>query len=517
MRKEALREFYDVIVIGAGIGGLTTASLLAARGRDVLVVEQHYLPGGSAQTFPHQRYRFDVGPKLFFGMDATRGNMRFHQQVFDELSEYPELLHYDSYYTFIHPGGKLRVAGSLEAYLEHLIASFPHEAHGIRQFYGLLEELHGLFVDVPNLPLDSPEALLRMLKHIPLPRMLKLSLYGYVPLGQLFDRYIKSAELRSIINAEFIAFCYSDIDEAPAVLAALVLIERHKGGGVFTKGGSGELARLLIRGLRKHGGRIEYRASVRRVLVEEGLARGVELADGRRIGARYVVSNAGALNTFGQAGRNVEPLVDRRWLRRSTQAQLDRMRYTDSFFTIFAGVDARVFPAGTDPHTLYIDRYYPSLDDLRMLCFCNSSFKDPSIAPPGKHALQIVYFSPTTRDFQCWQRDEHYAARKQAAFDEAMLMAEQVFPGLRAALDYVACGTPLTYRDYLAKEGGGWGACMSIDQFAFRRLQHKTDVRNLLLVGADTHPGIGVVSVTMSGINCAYHIARPPRAARAEE
>jgi prolycopene isomerase len=509
MQDAELRAAYEVVVIGAGIGGLTAAALLAARGRDVLVLEQHYLPGGSAQTFPHRRYRFDVGPKLFFGMEAGRGNMRFHQQVFDEIGEQPDLLHYDSYYTFLHPGGALRVADTLEEYVDRLVAQFPREERGIRRFYGLLEELHGLFVDMPNLPLDAPEALIETLRQVPLRKLLRVSLYGYVPLGQIFDRYIRSPELRAIVNAEFVAFCYSDIDEAPAILAALVLIERHKGGGVFTRGGSGELARLLIRGLRRHGGQIAYRSSVRRVVVEGGVARGVELADGRRIGARYVISNAGALNTFGQHGREVEPLVEHHWLRPATRARLDRMRYTDSFLTIFAGVDASVFPPGTDPHTLAIDRYYRSLDELRMVCFCNSSFKDPSLAPPGKHALQIVYFSPTTRHFASWKRDASYAARKQAAFEEAMAAAERVFPGLRAGLDYVDCGTPLTYRDYLAKEGGGWGARMSIDQFAFRRLQHKTDVRNLLLVGADTHPGIGVVSVTMSGINCAYHIAKP--------
>jgi prolycopene isomerase len=508
-RAKPLKDRYDVIVIGAGIGGLTTASLLAARGQDVLVLEQHYLPGGSAQTFPYKQYRFDVGPKLFFVMDAARGNMRYHQEIFDEIGEYPELTHYESYYTFKHPGGALRVAGSVAEYVEQLVAAFPAEEWGIREFYAKLEELHRLFINMPNLPLDDPEAILRLIWRVPLDKLLKISYWGYISLGSLFDRYIRSRELRAIINAEFVAFCYSDIDDAPAVLAALVLIERHKGGGSFTKGGSGALARLLIRGLEKHGGQIHYRAGVRQICVERGQAYGVELEDGRVIGARYVVSNAGVVNTFGRSGSPVEPLVDPRWLRESTLEKIDRVKLTDSFFTIFAGVDAAVFPPDTDPHVLYIDDYYQSTRDLRMICFCNSSFKDPSLGPPGKHALQIVYFDPEYCTFTDWQRDHTYAARKQAAFERAMTMAEQVFPGITAGLDYVTCGTPLTYADYLAKWGGGWGVQMTIDQFAFRRFQHKTDVRNLLLVGADTHPGIGVVSVTMSGINCAYHIARP--------
>lgn len=506
-----LKDRYDVIVVGAGIGGLTTASLLAARGKDVLVLEQHYLPGGSAQTFPYKKYRFDVGPKLFFGMDALRGNMRYHQQVFDEIGEQPELTYYDSYYTFKHPGGDLHVAGSVEEYVAQLVTAFPAEERGIRRFYARLEELHRLFMNMPNVPLDAPEALLRLMWQVPLDRLAQIGYYSNVSLGDLFDRYISSRELRAIINAEFVAFCYSDIDDAPAVLAALVLIERHKGGGSFTKGGSGELARLLIRGLEKHGGQMHYRSAVRRILVGAGEAYGVQLDNGRVVMADYVVSNAGVINTFGASDDTVEPLVERRWLARATREKIDRLKLTDSFFTIFAGVDENVFPPGTDPHVLYIDDYYQSVRDMRMICFCNSSFKDPSLAPPGKHALQIIYFDPACCRFDDWQRDEDYTARKQATFETAMRMAEQVFPGITAGLDYVTCGTPLTYADYLAKWGGGWGAQMSIDQFAFKRFQHKTDVRNLLLVGADTHPGIGVVSVTMSGINCAYHIARPRR------
>jgi prolycopene isomerase len=507
-QSKPLKNFYDVIVVGAGIGGLTSAGLLAARGKDVLVLEQHYLPGGSAQTFPHKKYRFDVGPKLFFGMDPERGNMRYHQQVFDELGEYPTLTHYDSYYTFKHPGGCLRVAGSVEEYVADLVAAFPQEAAGIRAFYAKLEELHRLFVGMPNVPLDDPVALMQLLWKVPLDRLLTISYWGNRSLGNLFDRYIRSPELRAIINAEFVAFCYSDIDDAPAVLAALVLIERHKGGGSFTRGGSGELARLLVRGLEKHGGQIHYRSAVRRIRVVNGRACGVDLADGRFIAAGHVISNAGVVNTFGRADTQVEPLVDRRWLHPDTVRKVDRLRLTESFFTIFAGVDEQVFPPGTDPHMLYIDDYYQSVRDMRMICFCNSSFKDKSIAPEGKHALQIVYFDPEYCRYQDWQRDEDYEARKTAAFERAMQMAEAVFPGIRAGLDYVECGTPLTYEYYLAKWGGGWGAQMSIDQFAFRRFQHRTDIRNLLLVGADTHPGIGVVSVTMSGINCAHHIAR---------
>ncbi len=505
--RSPLKSAYDVVVIGAGIGGLTTAALLAARGKDVLVLEQHYLPGGSAQTFPSGKYRFDVGPKLFFGMDASRGNMRHHAQVFAELDEWPDLLHYESYYSFIHPRGCLRVAGSVDEYLAQLVAAFPSEEAGIRAFYRHLEALHQLFVGIPNLPLDDLWSLASLMWRVPLDRLLELSYWSRVTLGELFDRYIASPELRAIINAEFVAFCYSDIDNAPAVLGALVLIERHKGGGTFTRGGSGELARLLIRGLEKHGGRISYRSPARRVLVEDGRVRGVELGDGTRIEARWVVSNAGVVNTFGRSGTTVEPLVERHWLRPDTVRRVDQLKLTDSFITLFAGVDASVFPPGTDPHTLYIDRYYPSVRELRMICFCNSSFKDPSLAPAGKHALQIVYFDPEFCTFASWQRDDHYAARKEAACQRALAMAEQVFPGIVAGLDRLEVGTPLTYEYYLARWGGGWGAQMTVDQFAFQRFQHKTDVEGLLLVGADTHPGIGVVSVTMSGLNCAHHIA----------
>lgn len=220
--RSPLRDSYEVLVIGAGIGGLTAAALLAARGKDVLVLEQHFLPGGSAQTFPSGRYRFDVGPKLFFGTDAARGNMRYHEQVFAEIGEWPELTAYESYYTFRHPGGCLRVAGSLEGYLAELVAAFPADAEGIRAFYGHLEQIHALFIEMPNLPLDDPWSLASLLWRVPLDRLYAVHRWSQVALGELFDRHIGSPELRAIINAEIVAFCAR---KAAACQRALAMAE----------------------------------------------------------------------------------------------------------------------------------------------------------------------------------------------------------------------------------------------------------------------------------------------------
>ncbi|MCU0518277.1 MAG: FAD-dependent oxidoreductase, partial [Oscillatoria sp. Prado101] len=126
---------FDVIVIGSGIGGLVTATQLAAKGATVLVLERYLIPGGSAGYFEREGYRFDVGASMIFGfgLEGTTNLLtRALQAVNVSLETIPDpvQIHYHL------PGGlELQVHKAYEKFLQELASHFPHERQGIRQFY----------------------------------------------------------------------------------------------------------------------------------------------------------------------------------------------------------------------------------------------------------------------------------------------------------------------------------------------------------------------------------------------
>ena len=172
---------YDALVIGSGIGGLTSAALLAKRGLKVLVVEQHYLPGGCASIFRRKGFTFDVGASLFFGFGKHGYNP--HQFVMNELEEAISLVPMDETFT-IHLDKQTKVSmyTDREKFWEELCLCFPHQSKEIKalltefeSFYkDSLESYGGQFfapAETPpqhgkNLMLSRPRYLLRLLSYL---------------------------------------------------------------------------------------------------------------------------------------------------------------------------------------------------------------------------------------------------------------------------------------------------------------------------------------------------------------
>jgi prolycopene isomerase len=129
-------SIWDAIVIGSGIGGLVTATQLAAKGAQVLVLEKYLIPGGSAGYFERQGYRFDVGASMIFGFGqqgTTNLLTRALAAVNQSITTFPDpvQIHYH-----LPNQLTLKVHRDYENFLQELIAIFPHEAKGIRKFYG---------------------------------------------------------------------------------------------------------------------------------------------------------------------------------------------------------------------------------------------------------------------------------------------------------------------------------------------------------------------------------------------
>ncbi|MGB5633447.1 MAG: FAD-dependent oxidoreductase, partial [Waterburya sp.] len=290
---------YDVVVIGSGIGGLVTATQLAAKGAKVLVLERYLIPGGSGGYFEREGYRFDVGASMIFGF-GDKGTTNLLTRALDavdmkiETFADPVQIHYH-----LPDGLELKVHRDYETFLQELIAIFPHEEQGIRAFYGKCWEVFNYLNSMELLSLEEPRYLMRVFFQKPLSC---LGLAKYLPLnvGDIARKHISDPKLLQFIDMECYLWSVVTADKTPMINAGMVFSDRHYGGINYPKGGVGQIAQKLADGLVQAGGEIKYKARVTEIILENGKAIGVKLADNTLYRAKKIVSNATRWDTFGK-------------------------------------------------------------------------------------------------------------------------------------------------------------------------------------------------------------------------
>ncbi|WP_390882995.1 FAD-dependent oxidoreductase [Kovacikia minuta] len=286
---KAISTEWDAIVIGSGIGGLVTATQLAAKGAQVLVLERYLIPGGSAGYFERHGYRFDVGASMIFGF-GNRGTTNLLTRALEAVNVSLETIPDPVQIHYHLPNGlDLKVHQDYEKFLQELITLFPHEQAGIRRFYDECWKVFNCLNVMDLLSLEEPRYLTRVFFQHP---FACLGLVQYLPqnAGDIARRYINDSTLLKFIDME--CYCWSVVpaDRTPMINAGMVFSDRHYGGINYPKGGVGQIAQKLVEGLQKCGGQIQYKARVTKILQEKGRAVGVQLASGEIYRAKRIIS-----------------------------------------------------------------------------------------------------------------------------------------------------------------------------------------------------------------------------------
>lgn len=497
MTKNKMQDT-DVIVIGSGIGGLITATQLAARGAKVLVLERYLIPGGSAGYFERQGYRFDVGASMIFGFGqngTTNLLTRALQAVNVSLDVIPDpvQIHYH-----LPNGLDLKVERVYEKFLQNLSAYFPHQTSGIRRFYDECWRVFHCLNRMDLLSLEEPQYLMRVFFQHPLAC---LGLVKYLPqnAGDMARRYIQDPELLKFIDME--CYCWSVVpaDMTPMINAGMVFSDRHYGGVNYPKGGVGQIAQKLVEGLIKTGGQINYQARVTKIILENRRSVGVQLANGQVYRAKRIVSNATRWDTFGKLlSQQQIPLSEKKW-------QL-RYQKSPSFLSLHMGVKAEVLPQGTECHHIVLEEWEKMTAPEGTLFVSIPTLLDPDLAPSGYHIIHA--FTPHWIDDWQGLSGREYEEKKEDAATRIVERLEKIFPGLNAGLDYLEVGTPRTHRRFLGREDGTYGP---IPRRKLRGLLgmpfNRTAIPGLYCVGDSTFPGQGLNAVAFSGFACAHRIA----------
>ena len=489
---------YDAIIIGSGIGGLVTATQLAAKGAKVLVLESYLIPGGSAGYFEREGYRFDVGASMIFGF-GEHGTTNLLTRALEAVNVSIETIPDPVSVQYHLPAGlELKVHKDYEKYLQELTAYFPHEKQGIRKFYDQCWKVFNCLNAMELLSLEEPRYLTRVFFQQPLAC---LGLVQYLPqnAGDIARRYIKDKKLLRFIDMECYFWSVVPADKTPMINAGMVFSDRHYGGINYPKGGVGQIAQKLVEGLEKFGGQIQYKAKVKKIIIEKGKAVGVELANGKVFFAKRIISNATRWDTF-------EKLLSAQEMPNSEKKWRQRYEKSASFLSLHLGVEASVLAPGTQCHHILLEDWDKMEAAEGTILVSIPTLLDPDLAPEGYHIIHA--FTPSW--IKNWEglSAKDYEAKKEEAAGRIIERLEKIFPGLDAGLDYMEVGTARSHRRFLGREDGTYGPMPSKKLMGLLGMPfNRTSIPGLYCVGDSTFPGQGLNAVAFSGFACAHRVA----------
>ena len=501
-----IRDDYDVVVVGAGIGGLTAGALLAKRGLSTLVVEHHYLPGGCCTALRRQGFTFDVGPELLYGFEETGYNP--HRFVMNELGADIDMIRHDYVYRMrFADGGVVTFWRDQERFLVELCARYPHEEAGIRALWDDMAAVYDAVMGGELVEVVPPSEVIRGRAGInPDADPEALARVGELMVRDsrwLIDQYVSDPELVNFFDIVAATFTSCDLAETPAILTAVMFIDNHAGGSCYAADTPQMLSNLLERSIEEHGGQFLYRQRVEEVLIQDGVARGVRLAGGTEIRAGAVVSNATVWNLYGG-------LVGAEHIDPARMEWAHTFEPTFSFLVAYLGVDASVIPADFG-HVEMIVADATGFEGEGNFNVELPSLEDPARCPPGTHAMTVVSPNRTAwpRPWEPGYRSEDYEALKAAETEDLLDRMERVLPGLRSAIRVMEIGTPTTVERYTLRNWGNLGGPKpSLGRHMLERPTARSDWEHLYLCGDSTVMGEGVVASTSSGIGAANMVLR---------
>ncbi len=486
----------DTVVIGSGIGGLSAALALARAGQRVIVLEQHYLPGGWTHSFTLEGHTFSPGVHYLGELEEGANLRRFFEGLgvgrhlaFQELSP-------DGYDHLLVAGERYDVPKGPERHTERMKRRFPRIAGGIERYFATCRAIAK--------ELDGAGDLLSLPALVSAPfRLPTLTRWGFAKLDALLD----ACGIDDPLARAFLCGQCGNHGLAPehvSLPAHAVMIQHYMHGAYYPVGGAKRIPAAFLKELRAHGGSIELRTRVREILVERGRAIGVRLESGDTIRSKNVVSNADAALTY-------ETLLPSS--ARLQRQRARRMRPSTSSISLFAATDMDLSAYDSGNYWWYrhadVAGVYRRMEqqlpgrELEGLFVSISSLKDPR--PHREHTLEMFTFVPH-HAFSKWagsttgMREAGYESLKRGLMGTMLRAADQVIPGLSRRLTFAELGTPLTNDFYCAS----WrGACYGIAKtpwqvgpFAF---QTRAPVKNLYLAGAST-VSHGVAGAGISGL-----------------
>ena len=476
---------YDVIIIGAGLGGLVCGTILAEKGFHVAIFEKKAAVGGCCTSLERRGFIFDLSVQSIGGCRAGGRVWRLLDSL--ALRDRIELLPLDRAREYHFPDRTIIQYAELNAHIEYLASLFPDEQAGIKKIYQVYRSLAAEIDRFPHtLSWFDPS---RVEREFP-----TLFQYREQTLQELLDAFIQDPVLKVILGVRSSYTLLPPSQLSVIAMASLEMSYLQEGVAVL-RGKMEDLPLLLAEGLAQRGGVLYPRHEVKKIIVTGGKAMGVQIKDGQTATARVVISNADATTTFLQ-------MIGEDSLPPGWSKRLKGMRPSYSYFITYLGVEGElelscsnneVFPQ-YDLEQEYRSLAAGEIPAAPSYYLLAPSIANPSHAPQGYSTLCLSYKAPYHRTGGWDER------AKKVLVEQLLSQAEAMLPDLRRRVVTQVISTPLTIE---RMTGNHWGAAYGWAQIprqaGLYRLSRIAPIAGLYLAGHWTSPGGGVAAAMASG------------------
>ncbi len=460
--ESKIQSRYDVIILGAGIGGLICGAFLAKSGKKVLIIEQHNIPGGYCTSFKRKGFIFDAAVHHIGGC----GKWSIVGRSLKELDININFLKLDPMDSINFPSFSIEIPAEIDDYVSLLKQRFPSESENLSSFF---KEFVGLYRSTVR----GEKSKL-------------LSKYQDVTYKEMLDKFFTDEQLKTILSAQW-GYIGSPPHEVSAIGMCQMLVNYLKDGAFYPVGSTQNFADAIAQKFVDYGGQIMLSSTVNKIYTKDTLAKGVVTNKGKEFFADIFVSNIDPKQTFFE-------LIEEKEVNDSYLRKIQSMKESTSFFLLYLGLDK-----GIDLKALKRGFYHTSDDisftDNGWFYISVPTKTDKSLAPDKKQIISVVVsLKEDYGDIEDW------VTFKEEMKEYTLKYLETLVPNIRNHIDVIEAATPKTLKRYtLNSKGAAYGWAVTVDQTWSNRLQHKTPFDNLFLAGHWTNPGPGVCAVVSSG------------------
>jgi phytoene dehydrogenase-like protein len=476
--------YKSVIIIGAGLAGLSAGCYGQMNGYRTRIFEMHDIPGGLCTSWKRKGYTFDGC--IHWLMGSRSGALhRFYQEL--GAVQDRRMVDHEEFARVEGPEGKTWIVyADLDRLEGHMLELFPADADPIVELCDAARLFARFEMPMEKPPeLMGPLDLLKMLKDMP--ALLAMRKYNKISVQEYASRF-SDPFLREVFP-----LVVGDQPGFPMMLFLNCLVSLHKRNAGWPIGGSLEFARAIERRYLELGGEVQYRARVEKVLVEAGRAVGVRLADGTEQRADLIISASDGRTT-------IFDMLEGKYVDEEIRSHYDEWPVFKPYIQISLGVAQDL---SREPHAVLMPLDEPiniggeTRRWLTLVHYCH----DPTMAPQNKSVLAVIF---QNSDHAYWKKlyedRERYKAEKQNLADAVIDILEKRYPGIRDQIQVVDVATPVTYERYTGNWQGsymGWATTTeTMDKLMSRTLP---GLSNFYMAGQWVFPGGGVPTAVASG------------------